>query len=242
MLARSDFTTIKVWNLSSGTLLATLGGGSQSTKEKGQEGKGITALLFSPDSQKLTGIDAVGSASKTWNLTTGHLETTFGPYGPGGWIASFSPGPHPLLLATADTSEKVKIWEVSTRKNLVTFPVGPQNESVSALALSPDGKTLAAATRGNLLGSWSIAEGKPLTSFKAHSYPVIALVFSRDGRILVSASQDNTVRLWETDSGRELSQTDPLQTYGVNALALSPDGKELITGQLDGSIKVWEMP
>ena len=59
---------------------------------------------------------------------------------------------------------------------------------VEDVAFSPDGKTLAMASREGTVQLWDVATGKLLETLKGHSSAVRAVVFSPDGRTLASGS------------------------------------------------------
>ena len=80
---------------------------------------------------------------------------------------------------------------------------------VEDVAFSPDGKTLAMASREGTVHLWDVATGKLLETLKGHSSAVDAVVFSPDGRTLASGGSDQTVRLWNVETRRELMQLDP---------------------------------
>ena len=80
---------------------------------------------------------------------------------------------------------------------------------VEDVAFSPDGKTLALASREGTVQLWDVATGKLLETLKGHSSAVMAVAFSPDGRTLASGSSDQTVRLWNVETRRELMQLDP---------------------------------
>ena len=103
---------------------------------------------------------------------------------------------------------------------------------VEDVAFSPDGKTLAMASREGNVQLWDVATGKLLETLKGHSSAVRAVVFSPDGRTLASGSSDQTVRLWNVETRRELMQLDPgsVELGQVQTLAFSPDGKQLLAG------------
>jgi transcription initiation factor TFIID subunit 5 len=67
--------------------------------------------------------------------------------------------------------------------------------AVTAVAISPDGKVLAAAG-GNVIKLWDIGSGKVIKSLKGHEASVYSLEFSKNGGLLASGSADDTVRLW----------------------------------------------
>lgn len=75
---------------------------------------------------------------------------------------------------------------------------------VVALALSPDGRTLAAATLGGAVLLWSLPEGRLLRTLDGPGMPVWSLAFAPDGRTLWTGGQDRVVRRWEVASGAPL--------------------------------------
>ncbi|HEY7315875.1 MAG TPA: protein kinase [Gemmataceae bacterium] len=112
---------------------------------------------------------------------------------------------------------------------------------VSAFAFRGDGAALAAGSSGGLLKLWSLADGKELRSWTAHSSAVQAVAFSPDDRLLATASDDRRVVLWDPATGkkvRELSRHDG----PVGAVAFSPDGQTLATGSSgERAIRLWRV-
>ncbi len=169
-------------------------------------------------------------------------------------------------LASGGARGEVKLWDTHDGRELAAFAhPGP----VDAVALAPDGRTLAAVWndydwqerrwKPSLIRLWELSSGKPLRDLAGHADAVTALAFTSDGAALLSASLDRTVRIWATDSGERqatLSHEEP-----VFALALTADGGSLAAGcgvlgrekqlslavALDpegvpGSVKVWDLP
>ena len=99
---------------------------------------------------------------------------------------------------------------------------------VTAVAFSPDGKTLASASHDKTVRLWDPATGAHQQTLEGHSDSVAAVAFSPDGRTLASTSRDKTVRLWDSATGAH-QQTLKCHSDSVAAVAFSPDGRCLTT-------------
>jgi len=118
-------------------------------------------------------------------------------------------------------------------------PVAP----VSAVAFSPDGKTLATAGYQEVL-LWDLANAKLLKRIGAGqmSDSARAMAFSKDGRLLAVAegvpNGPGAVRLFDKDSGQvALSFQEPKEVV----YALHPEGKLLAAGGGDAAVYVWNL-
>lgn len=107
-------------------------------------------------------------------------------------------------LVSGGKDKTIRIWNVATGE-LRRPPLGCPR-AVTSVAISPDGKLLAAATEGfpaepNPIHLWDAASGKELRQFMGHTERVWMVAFSPDGRTL--ASGGDGVRLWDVVTGRE---------------------------------------
>jgi WD40 repeat protein len=110
---------------------------------------------------------------------------------------------------------------------------------LTAIALSPDAKLLAASGEDGVLVLFEVQTGKLLKRLKGHSDYVKALVFHPQGNWLASAGSDKQIILWNPTTGEQLRQWQvPEKIY---ALAVTPDGKYLASGGPDNLISLWEV-
>ena len=95
----------------------------------------------------------------------------------------------------------------------------------SAVAFSPDGKTLAAAAWDGTIRLWDVPERREIAKLPDHdTTPAVAMTFSPNGRYLAVVGYNNRIRLWNVAS---------LRPYGTpitgHAIAFSPVGDLVAT-------------
>ena len=128
--------------------------------------------------------------------------------------------------------------------------------TIRALALSPDGTTLAYGgdeTRDGrhvvrlvrIRERGFVDRQEPLRFIAAHDGLISAIRFRPDGRELFTASQDGKVGRWRLEDGEPLGTLappgDPGELRGLLALTISPNGRWLAAGGWSGDVFVWDL-
>jgi hypothetical protein len=217
----------------------------------------VNALAFTPDNKHIV---AGGYHELTvWNVADGKLvkrvwtraeralNLVFLPDGQL-VVAGGRPGQegdvrvYDLSQPGRDVGGVAMLDGVNDKKVLVKELVETDDE-VLALALSADGKKLAAAGCDRLVRVWDISGGvgaaKMDTPIENHADWVFGLAFSPDGKFLLTASRDKTAKVWDL-AARESVLTFPDHQNGVYAVAMTPDGKIGISAAEDGNVRFWQ--
>ena len=120
-----------------------------------------------------------------------------------------------------------------------------QLDVVQALAISSDGKQLAAGGYQELT-LWEIATGKIVRKMGGFSDRVVALDYSPDGKLLAAAggppTGDGELKLLEPATGRVVAEPKASHTDTILAVRFRPDGKLLATASADKFVKVFAVP
>jgi WD40 repeat protein len=160
---------------------------------------------------------------------------------------AFCPGRDILMMG--DEGGKVRLWQVADPKHPV--PLGPalqgNDEEVSSVACSPDGRLFAAAGTA-MVKLWGLPDQAPvpLGTFSAgHGQAVNSVTFSPDGEILAAAADDGLVTLWDIKHPRNIAPLGPpLRAHGdpVTSVAFSPkDSRIMATTSDDKTVRVWDL-
>ena len=114
---------------------------------------------------------------------------------------------------------------------------GAMGEGDRAVALSPDGRTLAVAS---YIGVWvyDASTSRALALLPTES-PIYSMSFSPGG-ILSAGHEDGRVVLWDVETGERV-ETLRHGNRSVTCVVFSPDGTRLAAGSWFQVIKVWDL-
>ena len=211
--------SLKLWDLSKGSLVKVLAGHSNS----------VEAVAFSRDGRFIA--SGGDTTIKLWDVASGSLIRSF-EHGESVYAIAFSPDGRSLLSGGSDKT--VKLWDVASGG--LTRSLAGHRGSVHAVAFSPDGRTIASGGYEEGLKLWDAATGRLVRSY-GRQLDVAALAFSPDGRTIVTGGEE-LFRLWDVASGRQIRNF--AVTNGITSVAFAPDGRSIASGGYDHAITLWD--
>jgi WD40 repeat protein len=243
LLAFGDGRVVRFWDVAARRPIGSLEG----------DGGEVTGLAISPDGKIL----AVGGNAAVRLIDLAGKRTLARLKGPS-FTLSFSPDG--TVLASATTKNRVRLWDVATKRERWTLKGHAQRILDLAFA---DNRTLASASDDRTVKLWDVAPSREIDILNGHRAApdgviapdrvayiyrpaghraaVISLAFSLDGRTLATGSRDDTVKLWDLVTGRPVvtlrSEIGP-----VVSIAVSPDGQTVACGREGGTVTVWGLP
>src|SRR5262249_39388329 len=212
-------------------------------------GRAGNSVAFSPDGKFVAAGTSDGLI--VCNAATGEALATPARLRGSVWSVAFSPDGGRLAfvmggrLGAPSGKPRVRLGVMDLATGGVLSLKGHGN-FIRALAFSPDGKRLAAASNDATVRVWDVlpaprdGEREKFTCL-GHTGQVTCVAFSPDGKSLASAGTDRTVRVWNAATGKEL-----LTLRGhvalVHSLTYTGDGKYLISVGNDRVMRVWDAP
>lgn len=150
----------------------------------------VVSLDFSPDGSLLA---TSGGPAKIWDVATGELTATLQERS--GSVLTLDFSPDGTLLATGLDNLAMEVWQVATGDLLFSHRL---EDSVTAVAFSPDGSQVVAVEGGHLVHVYNIPTGLTAHLFGGHEEPTTAIAFSPDGATFATGSADGTIIFWDT--------------------------------------------
>jgi len=118
------------------------------------------------------------------------------------------PAAPPLTLVSGDYHGKLIWWNAHDDAPKPQREVDAHGGWVRAVAISPDGKTLASCGNDHLVKLWNLADGKHLKTLEGHESHVYNVAFHPDGKHLVSGDLKGVVKDWDLTTGKAVRDFD----------------------------------
>jgi WD40 repeat protein len=164
------------------------------------------------------------------------------PNGTGGLY--FSPdGRLVAALGCCAPGSTIEVWYARTGARVVQRNLP---DHATAIAFSPDSRTLGIGTESGQLRFLDVRSGKQqAASIHAATGSIDTVSFSPDGSLVAAGAYDRTSTLWDVRSHRQVGDTFPEQIGAAPAVLFEPNGRLLIYYDSDAaqwpmSVRSWE--
>jgi WD40 repeat protein len=196
--------------------------------------KRAVAVAFSRDGTMVSA-EIPGEGIRRWDSRTGgvknhipHAQNSDDP------VLAFSSDGDFVIESTTDGVRLRDLLNGTTKQ----IPL-ETDDPASALALSPDNRTLLTADDSGLVHLWDAETGQSKKTIQA-GQQVTALAIDASGQWLAVARADRTIVVWDLKTGGVRIELRK-HTDAINALAFSPDGNTLASGGDDRTAIIWDL-
>ncbi|SER03945.1 NACHT and WD repeat domain-containing protein [Actinokineospora terrae] len=203
----------------------------------------VHSLAFSPDGTMLAAAsylvpgESNGPHLLVWQVPTGVLVSTV----PGVFTVKWRPDGQALL--SLDESNFQDVVELDVRSGRVLRRIViPAEESVPALAYSPDGDLIATGTSAGVVEVYRADTGTRLHRLTTDgpTGTVMAIAISARG-VLAASSPASHIRLWDARTGARMGDLGAGDVGGRTiGLAFLPGVDLLATSSIRGEIVLWD--
>ena len=177
-ISRSGGATLKVWDVEAGHELCTLTGHRDQVQDIALSADGLLAVSASVDKTLIV-----------WDVMMGRmLRVLKGHRGQVNHVALSADGK--LAISSGISDVGFKVWDVAMGAEMRTIKKNGDlkwsaNDTISCIALSPDGKLAVSVYTDRTIKVWDMETGCELRTFKGPNTLVRNLVLSANGRISV---------------------------------------------------------
>jgi WD40 repeat protein len=203
----------------------------------------VHSIAFAPDDRKL--VSAQSMSIRLWDLATGAEVQRCEDQSAQTYSLAISADGMTVAVGAAD--EAIRLCDIATGRVVRRFRVDPDVLATETVALSPDGKTLAATGMGLAcdpktgiktvpkgFDMWDLATGQ--RTRRAPEERIDHVAISPDGKTVATSFFEIVLR--EAATGKVLKRL-PGHLDHIDALAFSPDGK-LLASMSAGKAALWD--
>jgi serine/threonine protein kinase len=175
---------IRLWDSDRSHLITTFTGHQQA----------VTAVKFLPPGQILvsTGADRT---LRFWDVTSRQLLKTITSHTDK--IHDLAVGGSGKVIVTGSSDRTVRVRQLGTTDDRI---LSGHQETVLAVAITPDGKYIASGCLDGQIWLWNGLTGELIHRSIAHESAIRSMAFAADNRTLITASWDRAIKVWKVNN------------------------------------------
>ena len=215
-------STIKIWDLKTGTLENTL-----------EVSEVISAIEISHDGQSII---SGGSSYKVrvWDFETGVLLNSL--EGHTDQVHSIAINPADTILVSGGNDQKIIVWDLRTGKILHEIEDG---QAFHSITVTKDGKYIVAGGREHQIKIWNLITGSLIRNIETNA-SIYAIDVSPDGERIISGGLSRKVNVWNFHTGENVFSLFG-HTSIIREIAVSPHGRLIFSSGIDGKLNIWDL-
>ncbi len=219
-------TPVKVWNVDTGELVASLGNESVAPGYQAD---------FSPDGNRIV-TGSQRNYAPVWDTTTGELTLRLRGHSSAGIFAA-DYHPSGQRIATAGDDGSAMVWDATTGE-LIRALEGHAGE-VMRVAFNSTGTRILTSSADKTARLWEFDTGREIAALE-NTVAIPGAKFSPAGDLVVTVSADKSAEIWSAVSGEKQwelrGHTEALTSAEFNTL-----GDRVLTTSTDGTVRIWKL-
>ncbi|CAG98255.1 chromatin-silencing transcriptional regulator TUP1 [Kluyveromyces lactis] len=233
-LATGCNKTTQVYKVSTGELVARLSDDSASQPQPQPQNQTVTAETSTSNSNGSSAEDGTGNQNSAASTASSDL-----------YIRSVCFSPDGKFLATGAEDKLIRIWDLETKKIVMTLKGHEQD--IYSLDYFPSGNKLVSGSGDRTVRIWDLTTGTCSLTLSIEDGVTTVAVSPGEGKFIAAGSLDRTVRVWDSDTGFLVERLDSENELGtghrdsVYSVVFTRDGKGVVSGSLDRSVKLWNL-
>jgi WD40 repeat protein len=219
-LATASGSTVRLWDVASGSLITTLAGDGAD---------------FHPYIDHLLVAGNKGGQVFVWNVKD-NICNDFNVVGSRGTLCWVQQREKKRIIVGCEDG-RMEMWDVDSLQRAQVFTSSQSDGSILAVVSSDDGSLVVSGSEDGMLVVYSTHTGEVLHSHQ-HSHRIQLVAFSPSAPILAFGSEANNFYLWFYTTDCIVTFTG--HSYNVHTLAFSPNGRFIASASSDATLRIWE--
>lgn len=167
-------------------------------------------------------------------------DSNFYAQGHSGYVYAATLTPDNRNVVSSGKDATIRIWDVSTQKQVGKPLRGHENYVVSVKTIK-NGKEILSGSYDGTIRKWSIETHKQIGGpMIGHSKRINQICVTKDEEYVVSCSSDSTIRIWNINTGLQVGKSLCGHDGAINSVCVSPNGENIISAGEDGTVRVWD--